>query len=66
MPCLWNGQMLLRTSHHRVPENLEHSLMKRIPAIQERTILLDIFIHLTETFTYQISMKCNLHTLEAN
>lgn len=33
---------------------------------EARKILLDIFIHLTETFTYQISLKCNVQNLEEN
>jgi hypothetical protein len=32
--------------------------------IQERTTVLDIFIHLRETLTYQVSPKCNLQNLE--
>lgn len=36
------------------------------PALQESRVMLDVFIHLTETFTYQISLKCNLQNLEAN
>lgn len=39
---------------------------ERCPAGQGSTVLLHVFIHLTETFTYQISLKGNIQNLEAN
>lgn len=59
--------MVLAEPTQRISQRpLELCLMKKGPTSQDGTILLDIFIHLTETFTYQISLKCNLQNLEAN
>lgn len=39
---------------------------ERCPAGRGSTVLLHVFIHLTETFTFQISLKGNIQNLEAN
>lgn len=48
------------------PPRCRALLGERQPTSQGSTILLHVFIHLTETFTYQISLKCDLQNLEAN